>query len=72
MRNAAKMFSFDPNPTTARKSLVLFYLFTLWAKLSRGEGWAELRKVRQSRAMCGTAHQLARRNSAVFSMAQYL
>ncbi len=31
MRNAAKMFSFDPNPTTARKSLVLFYLFTLWS-----------------------------------------
>jgi hypothetical protein len=34
MRNAAKMFFFDPNPTTARKSLVLFYLFTLWCPLS--------------------------------------
>ncbi len=37
MRNAAKMFSFDPNPTTTRKSLVLFYLFTL---CENGSLWA--------------------------------
>ncbi len=34
MHNAAKMFSFDPNPTR-KKSLDLFYLFTLWGKCCR-------------------------------------
>ena len=29
MRTAVEMFSFDPNPTKAKKCLVLFYLFTL-------------------------------------------
>ncbi len=44
--NTTEMFSFGPNPTIAKKSLVLFYLFALCIKplygRGRGECWLEI------------------------------